>query len=132
MRHLLRLAVLGIALLATAPAWSQAARGTIAVTNQPTEPSTGTVAFTGVTVGTAHGNVMAANQVSLYLMLHNPSALGANTVYCSFGGTATVAGAGTLSISPGQYVTFEGSYAPRDAVDCIATGANTPLTIGVQ
>lgn len=94
-------------------------------------PSTGIV-FAGATVGASHAQVLAANLVFAYLMLHNPSAAGGNTVYCSFGGTATVAGAGTLSIAPGQYVTFESNSLSTKAIDCIASGANTPLTIGTN
>lgn len=112
--------------------FSALAAGTIKTLNQPTVPSTGTVAFTSATVGTGHAQVLAASQVRLYLMLHNPSVAGGNTIYCSFGGTATVAGAGTVSIAPGQYVTWESSYAPIDAIDCIASGASTPMTLGVQ
>lgn len=93
--------------------------------------STG-VTWTSATVGVAHGNVLAANVAHSYLLLHNPSAAGGNTIYCSGGGTATVAGAGTLSLAAGQYLSFENNGVTRLAIDCIATGANTPLTIGTN
>ena len=108
------------------------AAGQMQYQNKPTQPSYGITATRSATVGASHGNALAANVVTTYLLLHNPSAAGGNTIYCSFGGTATVAGAGTVSIAPGQYVVWESSYAPRDAIDCIATGASTPLTIMVQ
>lgn len=126
------LLILAAFLLLGSPAWAQATKGSPSSLNAYTEPSTGTTAFSGATVGTTHGQVLGAGQVSVYLFLGNPSAAGGNTVYCRFGGTATVAGAGTISIAPGQSYTWESSYAPRDAVDCVATGASTPLTIGVQ
>lgn len=89
-------------------------------------------AFVGTTVATTHGLIRAADKTRVYLMLHNPSAAGGNTIYCSFGGTSTVAGAGTLSIAPGQYVTWENSFVPNDAIDCIAATGSTPLTMAVQ
>lgn len=89
-------------------------------------------AFSGVTVATTHAQALASGTAQIYLMLHNPSAAGGNTIYCSFGGTATVAGAGTISIAAGQSYTWESSYIPNDAIDCIAATGSTPLTIGVK
>lgn len=96
-------------------------------------PSVGSNSFLGATVGTSHAQVAAAAKANrVYVLLHNPSAPGGNTIYCSFGGTAAVAGAGTLSIAPGQYLTLENNFVPSDALDCIASGASTPMTYGVR
>jgi hypothetical protein len=90
-----------------------------------------TNAFSGSTVGTTHAQVLAAGTHS-YLFLQNVAAAGGNTIYCSFGGTAVANAAGTISIAPGQPLTWENSFVPSDAIDCIATGASTPLTVGVH
>jgi hypothetical protein len=89
-------------------------------------------AFSGATVATTHAQVLAAGTAQSYLMLANPSAAGGNSIYCSFGGTAVVAAAGTIAIAPGQSYTWESSYIPNDAIDCIAATGSTPLTIGVK
>lgn len=91
------------------------------------------VTYSGATVGTAHAQVLAAGQASVYLMLANPSAAGTNTIYCRFDGTnAVVNAAGTVPIAPGQINTWESNAVPLTAIDCISTGASTPLTIGVK
>lgn len=89
-------------------------------------------AFSAATIGTSSSQVIAAGTAKSYIMLHNPSAPGGNIVYCEFGGTPTVAGAKSLSISPGQFVTFESSFVPNDVLNCIASGASTPFTYGVH
>lgn len=108
------------------------ASGTLQSFNSATAPSTGTTAYIGQTVGTSASTVLAKNQVHVYLMLMNPSAAGGNTLSCAFGTTAVANAAGDITIAPGQSYTWEGSYAPVDAISCISSGASTPLTIGVQ
>ena len=108
------------------------AQGTPTATNPYSLPSTGTGAFIAKTIGTGASTVLAAGNTTTYLLLANPSVAGGNTVYCAFGSTAVVNAAGTIPVAPGQIMTFEGSYVPRDAVSCIATGASTPFTLVAQ
>lgn len=110
------------AMLCAFPGWAQT----------PVEIHPTFTAFQGATVGTGHGQVLAVGQVKTYLMLHNPSSPGGNTIWCAFGVTAVANAAGTVEIAPGQYVTWESSSAPRSAIDCIASGSSTPLTIGIN
>lgn len=88
--------------------------------------------FLPATVGTSSAQVIAAGVATIYLMLHNPSAAGGNTVYCRSGSAAAVGTAGNLSIAPGQYVTMEASLVDGGAWNCIATGTGTPFTYGAK
>ena len=93
-----------------------------------TTPSRGNGAFTAVTVGATSTAALAANKAAIYLMLANPSAAGGNTVTCAFGVAAVANAAGTVTVAPGQSYTWESSYVPTDAVNCIASGS-TPFTV---
>lgn len=92
-------------------------------------PTAGII-WTYPTVGTSSGNVLAANTATDYILLTNPSAAGGNTIYCKFGATATVNTG--LDLAPGQYLTFENNSFSPLALNCISTGASTPLTIGTN
>lgn len=94
--------------------------------------TTATGIFSAATVGTSSAQVLAAGVANKYLLFHNPSAAGGNTVYCREGATAVVAAAGNLSIAPGQYVTMESSLVDGGVWNCIATGASTPFTYGAK
>ena len=126
----LRRILLGLAIFALAVGPSRAQ--TIFTQNQYTLPSTGTGLWQGFTVGTSHAQVLAASSARLYVLAHNPSSPGGNIVSCKWGGTAVAHAAGTFTLAPGQYLTFENSYVEQLALDCISDGASTPLTIGLQ
>lgn len=90
------------------------------------KPETGAVTTTAATVGTSSATALAAGSRD-YLALINAS--GSAFVACNFGGTAVVNGAGSITLSPYQSFTWESSFAPNDAVNCIASAAATPFTI---
>lgn len=150
---LLVLGALGAMALATTPAPAQVSLGKATTaapvyatgTNQPLsldtggnlrvvggggsivpKPETGPVTTTAVTVGVASAQALAAGSRD-YLALINasPSAF----VACNFGAAAVVNGAGSITLSPYQSFTWESSFAPDDAINCIASAAATPFTI---
>lgn len=114
------------------PIYSPVGTGTAASGPMPVSGTSATSVFQAATIGTSSAQVIAAGTAKIYLMLHNPSAAGGNTVYCREGSAAAVATAGNLSIAPGQYVTMENSLVDGGAWNCIATGASTPFTYGAK
>jgi hypothetical protein len=46
--------------------------------------------------------------------------------------TPTINGAGSYTIPPGWHRSWEGSFVPTDQWACIASAANTPMTVGVR
>lgn len=50
-------------------------------------------------------------------------------IACSFGGTAALDSAGSWTIPPGETRTWNGSFVPAEAIDCIAGAVATPVTI---
>lgn len=90
------------------------------------KPETGAVTSTAVTVGVASALALAAGGRD-YLALINVS--GSAFVSCNFGGAAVLNGAGSITLSPYQSFTWESSFAPNDAINCIASAAATPFTI---
>jgi hypothetical protein len=85
-------------------------------------------AYSGTTVGTTAAVVLAANTAHAYLDIVNQSSTA--TIACNFGGTAVINGPGSITIPPGWHRSWEGFFVPTDAVSCVASAANTPITIG--
>lgn len=79
---------------------------------------------TNVTVGTSSGQVLDANPKAVYRAFCNDSA---NTIYLCFSGTAVV-GKGIRLNANGGSVIFD-RYVPTGAVNAIATGVNSNLTV---
>ena len=79
-------------------------------------------------LGTSATTVDAAQTRRSYILLHNPAALGGATISCAWGTAAVLNAGGTVTIYPGQYLTYEGSAAPNGALSCIASAASSPFT----
>jgi hypothetical protein len=90
----------------------------------------GTGTYSSVTVGTSSAQALAAGSASKFLDIMNESA--SATIACAFGATAVINGGGSITFPPGWHRSWEGSFVPTDAVNCIASGASTPATIGVK
>jgi len=73
---------------------------------------------------------LAAGQASIFLDLVNESATA--TVACALGATAVLNGAGSITLPPLWHRSWEGTFVPTDAVNCIASAGSTPATIGVK
>ena len=72
---------------------------------------------------TASLTIASANPSRKYLLVHNPSAVNYG---CSFGGTAAIGTAGTVTLVPNQTLTFENSFVYTGVLNCIAaSGTNT-------
>ena len=95
-------------------------------------PATATGKFSQVTVGSSSAQVLAAGGATVYLALINPNAPGGATVSCAFGTAAVLNGAGTVTLLPGQIFTMENSFIDSDAINCIASSASTPFTVGAD
>lgn len=83
---------------------------------------------TPVLVGTSSAQVGGShNRRHLELLSQSASA----TIYCTMDGTAAVATptAGQLTIPPLSGFAWATGLIPSNAINCIATGAATPLTI---
>lgn len=97
-------------------------------------PTTGSGAFTNATVGTTSASVLAANTVKVYLMFQNESTTA--TICINAGGAATITGsacgAAEITLPPLGGFVWEGTFVPTDQWFAIASGASTPLTIGVK
>jgi len=84
-----------------------------------------TLTHTVASVGVSSAQALAANTSRRYLKLINDHAT--QVIYCKFGVTAVV-NEGIRINAAGGVVTFE-DLMPMTALNCIATGASTPLLI---
>ncbi len=100
------------------------------VSPQPTLnlPQSGVQTSAVTALGTSPSLVDAAVTHRSYILLHNPAPLGGATVSCAWGATAVLNGGGTVTIYPGQYLTYENNAAPNTALSCVASAASTPFT----
>jgi Zn-dependent alcohol dehydrogenase len=93
-----------------------------------TSPNSTTGSTTAVTVGTSSAQALAAAvSVRRFLAIDNESTTAA--VACAFGATAALNTAGSWTIPPGMTRTWNGTFVPSDAVNCIAGAAGTPVTV---
>ena len=96
--------------------------------------SNGTGAYTGAystpSIGTSSAQALPASVASLFLDITNQSTYA--VIACAFGQAAVISGAGSFTLQPGASKTFQGSFVPTDALNCISTYAATPATIGVK
>ncbi|HTV90127.1 MAG TPA: hypothetical protein VME41_14025, partial [Stellaceae bacterium] len=113
-----------------------------AVAQTPALSPAGTIK--GFTVGTSSTPILTGSTVAQpspppttrrILWLHNPSTTA--SIWCEFGATAVVAGAGSIYLPPGGGSVLWGNagtvnaIVPGDSLNCIASATGTPLTVEV-
>lgn len=88
---------------------------------------------TAVTLGTTAQQVVAANQAKVGIDITNASPPGGATIYCSVNSTPVANAAGTYPIPPQWHKSWpEAGIMPTEAVLCIASLSNTPMTLQVR
>lgn len=93
-----------------------------------TLPASTTGSTDAVTVGTTSSQALAAAAgIRRFLAIDNESMTAA--IACAFGGAAALNTAGSWTIPPGMTRTWNGTFVPSDAVNCIASAAGTPVTV---
>jgi len=97
--------------------------------NDVSTPTTGTGGVTAVTVGTSSAQALAAASGNRLTMLALQNVSASASIACNLGGTAALNTAGNFQIGPGQMLTWNSTYIPQDAINCIASAASTPLTV---
>lgn len=95
-----------------------------------TTPTNGTGAYGGVTVTNTSTEMVPAGTAIVFLQIKNESPTA--TIACNLGLPAVINGAGSITLTPGGSATWDGSYVPGDAVNCISSAASSPATIGAQ
>jgi hypothetical protein len=90
-------------------------------------PNSGSGSVTAVTLGTGSTQVLAAVTSRKFLAIDNESTSAA--IACAFGATASIDTAGSFTIQPGLTRTWDGSFVPSDAVNCVAAAGATPVTV---
>lgn len=83
----------------------------------------------GCTVGTSSASCIAASTANVWVQVQNTSA--SAQIACSWGGTAALNASGSFMLQPGQSATWGvlSSGVPTNALNCIASGASTPLYV---
>lgn len=94
--------------------------------NATVTPGSGAGTVTSATVTTSSAQALATG-TRKYLALYNESA--SVFVACNLGGTAVINGAGSITLAPYQSFTWEASFVPTAAVNCIAASGSQPFTI---
>lgn len=89
-------------------------------------PASAAATTTAATVGTSSALALAG-ATRTYLMIKNESA--SAFISCKLAGTAALNTAGSITIAPYASISWEGSYVPSDAVNCIASASSTPATL---
>ena len=91
-------------------------------------PNSGAGSTSAVTVGTSSAPALgAAVGGRKFLAIDNESQTA--TLACAFGAAAALNTAGSFTIPPGFTRTWDGTFVPNDAVNCIASAGSTPVTI---
>ena len=93
-------------------------------------PQTGSSTTSAVSLGTSSTNIIATKAVTIGYSICNMST--SATVACNLGGTAVINGAGSYTFGAGQCLTNSPFVIDTAAINCIASGAATPLTIQVK
>lgn len=114
--------------------------GTLAVSGSVTPtPVNSAGNYSPATVGSTPSTIVAALSSGTRTIVDVRNLSASATVCLSLGGTATISGstcaAGEIPLGPGgdQAWPIGGStFVPADAISAIASGAGTPLTVGVK
>lgn len=91
-----------------------------------------TLTTAGCTVGTSSAECIAASTANFWVQVQNTHVT--NTIACSWGGTASLNSTGSFMLEPGQSASWgvTTSGIPTNALNCIASGASTPLYIEMR
>jgi hypothetical protein len=95
-----------------------------------TAPAKGTGAYAAATITNSSTLALAASTAVVFLDIVNESATA--TIACNFGGTAVINGAGSITIPPNWHRSWEGSFIPTDALNCISSVASSAASIGAK
>lgn len=95
----------------------------IAVSSAPVSSAATT---TAATIGATSAQALAGG-TRKYLLIKNESA--SAFIACRFAGTAALNTAGSITLAPYAGFTWEGTFVPSDAINCIASAGSTPATI---
>jgi len=90
------------------------------------QPKTGAFTIVGCNVGTVSAQCLAAGTYN-HVQIQNTHAT--NAIACSWGGTAALNSSGSVQLAAGQSALWGPNTAgsPTVALNCIASGASTPL-----
>jgi hypothetical protein len=88
-------------------------------------PATAAATVGAVTVTSSSAQALAGASRK-YLLIKNESA--SAFIACRFAGTAALNTAGSITLAPYAGFTWESSYVPSDAVNCISSAATSPAT----
>lgn len=88
------------------------------------EPATASAEYQSGTVGAVSAQLIATESRQ-YLDIINQ---GTVSIACSLGGTAVVGGAGSIDIPPGWHRSWDASFVPSDAVNCISSSGTVNVT----
>jgi len=97
-------------------------------------PNAAPGAYVSASIGVADTLILAAAAGAYFLDVANLSSTA--TICISFGAPATISGsqcsAGEIALPPLWHRSWEGTFVPTDAVHAIASGAATPMSVGVK
>jgi hypothetical protein len=99
---------------------------------QRVEPFTprNTLTIAGCTVGVTNAQCLASNTAIAWVQVQNTHA--SNSVACSWGGTSILNNSGSFQLAAGQSASWgpnTGGVPSGAALNCIASGASTPLYV---
>lgn len=89
-------------------------------------PTTSAATTTAATIGASSAQALAGGSRK-YLLIKNESA--SAFIACRFAGTAALNTAGSITLAPYAGFTWEGTFVPNDAINCIASASSTPATL---
>jgi hypothetical protein len=85
-----------------------------------------------VTLGTTYSSLPIPVSRS-FLSIDNEAAAGGNAIACAFfGATPAINAAGSWTIPAGFTRTWRQPNVPGSTVNCVASGANTPVTVEAE
>lgn len=104
----------------------------VQATDSPAVPLAGSMTTAGCTVGVASAQCVPAATAQRWIQLQNTST--ANQIACSWGGTASINSATSFMLAPGQSASWgpNSGGVPTNALNCIASGAGTPLYVELR
>lgn len=93
-------------------------------------PDADSGAYVAKTVTSSSTQMLAAGVATKFLQINNESTTA--TIACNFGGTAALNTAGSITLPPGWTATWDGTFIPDDAINCISSAATSAATFGAK